>query len=120
MSALPHDLETATRPRLLVVSARYGLAEYDRAAMLPRLLGRPIAPAVSATGSELRALVEMEQALERARTRHDAGWRAARHVAVLTALLHEAQLCLPPATPVFPLPGSDRGALRVGTAEDGL
>ncbi len=94
MSALCPTLDTVVRPRLMIVSARYALDDYDRAAMLPRLLGLPVGRALPEAMSALSELIALEQSMELARKRHDAGWRAARHVAVLTALLHEAQRCL--------------------------
>lgn len=95
MSALPFCLDTLIRPRLMVVSARYALGEYDRDVLLPRLLGLPVGRALPAPVEALRQLVALERSLEQARRRHDASWRASDHVAVMTALLHEAQCCAP-------------------------
>lgn len=84
-------LDTLIRPRLLVVAARHGLTEYNRAAILPRLLGLPTGRSLPAPRDALKLLMMRERALEAARRHHDASWRAADHVAVMTALLHEAQ-----------------------------
>ena len=90
-------LETLIRPRLLVVSARHALRDYCRATGLPRLLGLPLAQRPPGPEVALVQLLARERALEQARQTHDASWSAARHVAVMTALLHEAQLCNRPA-----------------------
>lgn len=93
MTALPHMLDTIIRPRLMIVSARYALDDYDRSVMLPRLLGLTDGRALPEPMAALRALIALEQTLELGRTRHDAAWRAAQHISVMTALLHEARLC---------------------------
>lgn len=96
-------LETLTRPRLLVVSARHALRDYCRATCLPRLLGMPVAQCLPAPRTALARLLVRERALERARQSHDASWSAAMHVAVITALLHESLLFnAAPALPVGP------------------
>lgn len=94
MSALFPALDMVVRPRLMIVSARYALDDYNRALMLPRLLGLPVGRALPEGTDALNELIAIEQAMELSRKRHDAGWRAAQHVAVMTALLHEAQRCL--------------------------
>ena len=91
-------LDTLIRPRLLVVAARHGLSEYSRATLLPRLLGLPAARNLPAPGDALQLLMMRERALETARRHHDASWRAADHVAIMTAILHEARACSPEAT----------------------
>lgn len=94
MSALDPALDTVVRPRLMIVSARYALHDYNRPAMLPRLLGLPAGRALPEGPRALNELIMIEQTMERSRKRHDASWRAAQHVAVMTALLYEAQICL--------------------------
>ncbi len=86
-------LDTLIRPRLLVVSARHALRDYDRTARLGRLLKLPLGSTLPAPEAALRALIELERAQDKARRSHDARWSAPLHVALLTALLHEAQLC---------------------------
>lgn len=83
-------LDTLIRPRLLIVSARHGLTEYSRSILLPRLLGLPIGRSLPDAKTALSQLMTRERELEVARRHHDASWRAADHVAVLTAMLHEA------------------------------
>lgn len=84
-------LDCLLRPRVLVVASRHALGQYDRAQRLPRLLrlacGQTLPPARAA----LEALLACERKLEHARRHHDASWRAAEHVAVMTAILHEAR-----------------------------
>lgn len=87
-------LETLIRPRLMVVAARHGLSDYDRDRRLPRLLGLPVGRALPSHKAALEQLVTQERALEAARRHHDASWRASDHVAIMTALLHEAVSCL--------------------------
>lgn len=85
-------LDTLIRPRLLIVSARYALRDYNRAHRLSRLLGLPIARSLPSPQAALIQLLERERGLEHARRRRDTSWSACEHVAVMTALLHEAQL----------------------------
>lgn len=109
MSALPFSLDTLTRPRLMVVASRYALGEYDRNTLLPRLLALPVGRPLPEPAEALEQLIARERTLEQARRRHDAGWRASDHVAVMTALLHEVQACVPAIEPVPaspPGPGS--------------
>ena len=92
--AIP-TLETLIRPRLLVVAARHGLSDYDRDRRLPQLLGLPVGRSLPAHLDAFERLIAQECMLEAARRHHDASWRAADHVAIMTALLHEAQCCTP-------------------------
>ncbi len=90
MHTVTPTLETLIRPRLLVTAARHALTEYHRATLLPRLLGLPIGRKLPNPTEALTMLLSRERAMEQARRHHDASWRAADHVAVITALLHEA------------------------------
>lgn len=100
------------RPRMLLRTARFGQAEYNRERDLRRILRLPAPPP---PGPEtLASLIALEAVQEGLRTRPpaDAGepWRAQRHVEVLIALLAEAQLVFPPvpaapAVPAPPVPG---------------
>ncbi len=92
MYAAHTSLDTLIRPRLLIVSSRHGLMDYNRCTLLPRLLGLPIGRALPQPSEAMSQLLLKELGLEDARRRHDASWRAADHVAVLTALMHEAIL----------------------------
>lgn len=78
------------RPRLLVQAVRLGLEEYRREVHLPRLLGAaevPLRP-----GAAILRLLELEAVMDGGRRRRAADYRVARHVAVLVALMGEAQL----------------------------
>lgn len=108
-------LDTLIRPRLLIVSARHGLRDYNRAAMLPRLLGLPFGRSLPQAKIALDQLMSRERELEIARRNHAAGWRAADHVAVLTAVLHEA-LALQVAEVERVGPAVNHSAYNYGTA----
>lgn len=86
-----HGLQTTIRPRLLVVAARHGLAQYDRERSLGRLLGLPLGHPLPAPGAAQAALTRREAELDQARRQHDAAWHPADHVMVMTALLYEAR-----------------------------
>lgn len=90
------NLETLIRPRLLVVSARHALRDYNRSTRLPRLLRQAVAQPLPTPEIALRELLIYERILEQARKSHDCRWSAAEHVAVMTALLHEIALCALP------------------------
>ncbi|ATX65800.1 DUF6477 family protein [Roseinatronobacter bogoriensis] len=85
-------LDTLIRPRLLIVAARHALGDYNRTTRLARLLGLPMAQQLPAPRVVMTRLLERERVLEHARRAHDASWSAAEHVAIITALLHEALL----------------------------
>jgi hypothetical protein len=126
MSCLPPDnliptyetLRRTRRPRMLLRTARIGLADYVRERDLKRLLRLPAAPE---PGPEtMAALFAMEAAQERLRTRPpaEAGepWRAARHIEVLIALLAEAQLVFQPVAAAAAEASSDTPAAAAGAA----
>jgi len=77
------------RPPLLVRAARLGVSGYVREAALPRLLGGGRLPPAHAA---LAQLIEMEGAQDAARRQGRATYRAADHVALLIAVMGEAQL----------------------------
>lgn len=91
MDQSTQDLQTTIRPRLLVVAARHGLAQYDRARCLARILGLPIGRALPPHGTAQNMLAQREAEMDYARRHHDAAWHAADHVLVMTALLFEAR-----------------------------
>ncbi|MGX0901935.1 putative membrane protein YccC [Roseovarius sp. MBR-79] len=76
------------RPPLMVRAARIGAEHYDRARVLPHLLGvqSPPAPAPA-----LERLIEIEAAEEQDRKTRAAHYSAARHVTILIALMAEAR-----------------------------
>jgi len=82
------------RPPLLVRAARLGVRAYRRDAVLPRLLGPgPVPPVPQA----LASLLEIERAQDAARRGGALTYRAADHVALLIAVMAEAELlALPP------------------------
>lgn len=76
------------RPPLLVDAARHGVDAYDRAALLPRLIGAcPGGPARA-----VMALLEREAELEARRRSGSGDYRPARHVELIVALMGEARL----------------------------
>lgn len=77
------------RPQLLVEAARAGLDDYCRTAHLPRILGE--AGALPGPRAALEALLELESVLNEGCRARAADYRAARHVAVLIALMAEAR-----------------------------
>lgn len=89
------------RPPLLVQAARIGVPRYERATHLARILGAGVLPDPP---TALTALLGIEAMEEAARTARAAGYRAARHVGVLIAIMAEAQLCAESAaaTPAQP------------------
>ena len=105
-SLLPtfESLRRTQRPRLLLRTARIGLADYVRDRDLRRILRLP-APPVPGPAT-LATLLDLEAAQERLRTRPQADsgepWRAARHVEILIALLAEVRLVFSPAAPEAP------------------
>lgn len=91
-------LRDTRRPRLLLRTARLGLADYVRERDLKRILRLPAPPLPGV--SSLAVLFDLEETMERLRTspicETGEAWRAARHVEVLIALLAEARLVLAP------------------------
>ncbi|AWI83757.1 hypothetical protein CEW88_08750 [Alloyangia pacifica] len=77
------------RPRLLVRAARYGAADYQREAHLPRLLGTPYP---ERHGAALLRLMEMEDGIDGSRRARASSYSATRHVEVLAAIIAEDRL----------------------------
>ncbi|WP_254050019.1 DUF6477 family protein [Limimaricola cinnabarinus] len=76
------------RPPLLVEAARFGIDGYDRARLLPRLIGAGgFGPARAAT-----ALLDREAEIEARRRSGSGDYRPARHVELIVALMGEARL----------------------------
>lgn len=82
-------LAALRRPGLLIRAARCGVEDYRRERHLARLLGPMALPGPIAA---LVRLLDLEAELEAMRRNDDAGYLAARHVAVVIALLGEARL----------------------------
>ena len=92
MKPLGTSLTTTIRPRLLVVAARYAMANYQRDVMLPKLMGLGAHTVVAPKPAVLDWLIAQEAAMEQSRRMHIAGWRAADHVMLMAALMTEARL----------------------------
>ncbi|WP_205749098.1 DUF6477 family protein [Frigidibacter oleivorans] len=105
MTDAPVSLARLRRPALLIRAARAGLAEYDRARDLRRLLPRAGQPA---PGRALAALVEAEALADADRREGRAGYSVIRHVGLLVALLAEARMGAEPA-PSGPVASSSTG-----------
>lgn len=89
MTTAPIDLGTLHRPRLLITAARFGLADYLRTRDLRQALRCGVMTALPDARAAVDQLAALEAMLETLRVAHDAAYRPARHVAVLTALLAE-------------------------------
>lgn len=81
------NLNDLRRPRLLIRAARFGLGTYRRDRDLCRLLSRSAAPGPQAA---LALLIDLEARIEEARAARNEPYSTAHHVAVLTALMAEA------------------------------
>jgi hypothetical protein len=88
MQDIHRALGALRRPPLLVRAARLGAGSYDRDAALPRLLGPGPVPAPA---DALVRLIGIERDHETARRQGAATWRAVHHVAVLIAVMGEAE-----------------------------
>jgi hypothetical protein len=77
------------RPRLLVRAARAGLADYNRARDLGRVMRAAGAPAPDRA---LRVLLAEEERVEAIRQAGDASYSFARHIELLIAMMAEARL----------------------------
>ncbi len=111
-----HDIRTRLgqlrRPPLMVRAARIGAERYDRARVLPLLLGLQPPPAPAPA---LRRLIEIEADAEHARMTRAADYSAARHVTVLIAVMGEARLLADAPTDAPQPKASGIPALRCAT-----
>ncbi|KAA9009213.1 DUF6477 family protein [Histidinibacterium aquaticum] len=82
-------VEALRRPPLLVSAARFGVDDYSRERMLPRLLRCATAPR---TGEAVVQLLELEEDHDGRRRAGAAEYSVARHVEVLIALMAETRL----------------------------
>jgi len=80
---------TLQRPRLLVRAARFGVDDYSRNAMLPRVLHLVALPR---SGDAILRLLDIEAEMNDLRLLEAADYSIARHVEVLIALMGEARL----------------------------
>ena len=81
------------RPQLLIRAARAGLADYNRARDLKRLMRGQTIP--HPDKAMARLLAEEEQ-IEATRLRGESGYSFARHIEILIALIAEARLLMRP------------------------
>ncbi|GGL80107.1 DUF6477 family protein [Wenxinia marina] len=89
MEDLQTRVKALRRPRLLVSAARYGLEDYDRLRVLPRVLG---GAAPGRPGPALMRLLDREVELDEQRRSGTADYKVAVHVETLIALMGEAAL----------------------------
>lgn len=75
------------RPKLLIRTARIGLAQYRRERDLQRLIKAEMPPQRA-----LPRLLEEEEKIEEVRRKGDGSYSASHHVEVLIALMGEAQM----------------------------
>lgn len=84
MTDMPRIQPVLRRPRLLIDAARAGLADYRRDRDLARITGS------SEPRGAVAELLGLEAELESTRRSGATGYRPARHVEVMIALLAEA------------------------------
>jgi hypothetical protein len=80
---------TLRRPRLLIRAARIGSESYARDRHLHRLLGER---EVASRAAPLGELLEREAPMDAARRTGAAAYSAARHVALLSAIIAETRI----------------------------
>lgn len=77
------------RPRILIGAARFGVAQYDRKAVLRRIFGE----AIPVPGElSLRRLLEYEAAMDAARKNALGSYAIADHIDALAAIMAESRL----------------------------
>lgn len=89
MTDIQTQMSSLRRPRLLVRAAKLGLSDYMRERDLKRMFA-PAAP--PGPGQAMRPLLDWEAEMDAVRLEGGAAYSAARHVAVLTALIAESRL----------------------------
>ena len=90
-------LKSLKRPSLLASAARFGVDDYRRETHLPRLIEQEILPRPAAA---LMMLFSREAEMEAWRKENAGLYRPAQHVALLIAIMGEAQLFRAIARPV--------------------
>lgn len=97
MTCLKHKIDTLRRPRLLICAARFGIADYRREQVLPRFR-LSLSSLQELTQHEIvAALIGMEEHYEAQRIARDPGYRVAKHVELMIALMAETQLLVKPS-----------------------
>lgn len=87
MTDLNAQLSTMHRPKILIRTARAGIQQYRRSRDLKRISGMP---ANTTTIRVLDSLIRVENQMDIERKDGDASYSIRKHVAVMTALLAEA------------------------------
>jgi len=82
-------LKSLHRPRLLIRAARLGLADYNRARDLKRVMKVSQLPT---PGRAILSLINREAEIEEARKNGQASYSIAQHVDILVAMMGEARL----------------------------
>lgn len=96
-------LAALRRPRLLISAARFGLAQYDREAVLSRIFGASI----PAPGEPcLRRLLEHEAEIDDARRSSLGTYAIADHVDALAAIMAESRLLHEPRESTADVPAA--------------
>ena len=88
MTTLLHVFNKLRRPKLLIRTARFGSAEFQRDRDLKRLLK---AASLPRPGMGMPRLLALEQDLEENRQTGNATYSISRHVEILAALMTEAK-----------------------------
>ena len=91
MTDIDGQMTALRRPRLLVRAAKIGLEDYVRERDLKRMFAPDVPPR---PGQAMGELMDREAEIEAVRQAGGAAYSAARHVAVLTALIAECRLSL--------------------------
>lgn len=88
MRSIAQSLSSLKRPKLLVSTAKIALQKFKRETTLERIFGYDIS---DDPATVLETLYETESAINFQRKTGDATYSIARHISVLTALMHEAK-----------------------------
>ena len=105
-------LAALRRPRLLIGAARFGVAQYDREAVLRRIFGASI----PAPGERcLRRLLDHEAEIDAARKNALGSYTIADHVDALAAIMAESRLLHQPRAVDGDAPAAaDRDVIPLG------
>lgn len=97
MSEIVDALKTLRRPKMLTRAAAHALNDYNRSAILRRVLCDQISSDPEAT---LERLVPIEQEIEARRTSGRAAYSVASHIEVLAAIMAETRSLMTAIEPV--------------------